>query len=79
MSAYDPHDAFDTADLIRDRADYIDNHFVTLLRRAMAEINHAARLGPELSEMELSRAMQHLRSAQVEALRQRNIKQETTT
>lgn len=53
----------------------MDNHFHTLLHRAMAEINHAARVGPEVSELSLSRAMQYLRSAQVEALRQRTTNQ----
>lgn len=54
----------------------MNDPFLTLLHRAAAEINHAARVGPEFSELSLSRAMQQLRAAQVEALRQRHIQQE---
>lgn len=54
----------------------MNDPFLTLLHRATAEINHAARVGPEFSDLSLSRAMQQLRSAQVEALRQRNTKKE---
>lgn len=50
------------------------DEFKALLNRAQAEINHGARIGPEYAESNISRAMQHLRAAQVEILRQRNVK-----
>lgn len=49
------------------------DRFLTRLHRAQAEINDAARIGiPEYAEANISRAIQHLRAAQVEILRQRN-------
>lgn len=55
------------------------DRFLTHLHRAQAEINDAAariRI-PEYAEANISRAIQHLRAAQVEILRQRNIEEKT--